>query len=195
VSKVKVVRVLALDEEFDDDYCVKAYGVEELVEIVHDLLPECAKVAFAAAQQVSKRLRKDEADKIINLAAVAAGTAAATPIPFSDCFLIAPIQIGMMAKISYLFKLSLSDSFIQSVVTPILASLLGRSLFGTLIKLIPGLGSLVGGVISAGVAGTITKTIGHAYYKVLEELCDEDGNLNDVSPKDLQKKLEDELKC
>lgn len=195
VSKVKVVRVLALDVEIDYNYCVKAYGVEELVEIVHKLLPECAKAAFAAAQQVSKRLRKEEADKIINLAAVAAGTAAATPIPFSDCFLIAPIQIGMMAKISNLFKLSLSGSFIQSVVTPVLASLLGRSLFGTLIKLIPGLGSLVGGVISAGVAWTITETIGHAYYKVLEELCDEDGNLSDVSKEDLKKKLEDEIKC
>lgn len=101
----------------------------------------------------------------------------------------------MMAKISNLFKLSLSGSFIQSVVTPVLASLLGRSLFGTLIKLIPGLGSLVGGVISAGVAWTITETIGHAYYKVLEELCDEDGNLSDVSKEDLKKKLEDEIKC
>ena len=41
---------------------------------------------------------------------------------------------------------------------------------GGLLKLIPGVGSLVGGTISAGVAGVLTTAFGEAYIAVLKQL-------------------------
>ena len=49
-------------------------------------------------------------------------------------------------------------------------TLIGKTLAGSLLKLIPGVGSLVGGTINAAVASSLTYSLGYALTKLAEML-------------------------
>jgi uncharacterized protein (DUF697 family)/GTP-binding protein EngB required for normal cell division len=98
----------------------------------------------------------------VTAATVAAAGVGASPIPFSDAFLLAPIQTAMILKVTSLYDIHLAEGVVTSIVGTILATALGRSVAGNLIKLIPGIGSIAGAAINASTAGIITTAIGNA---------------------------------
>ncbi len=62
-------------------------------------------------------------------------------------------------------------SISSALLGDIIVSNLGKSLAGGLIKLIPGIGTLIGGVINAGVASLITSALGFAISTICFESC------------------------
>lgn len=168
------VRVRALPEEDDDGNIKPAIGLKELVDLTFELVPEGQKRAFVAAQKVDIALKKQKSHGIVAAAAVSAGGIAVTPIPFSDAVAIVPIQVGMLAGISATFGLSIDHSFLSTLVGSNLAgsggTLAGRAIVSNLLKLIPGVGSFLGGTIAATTAAAITTTLGEIYIAVLEML-------------------------
>ncbi len=155
---------------------VPSHGLDKLVELTYELVPEAAKKAFAAAQVINKKITKKSVNKIIAAAAAAAAAAGATPIPFSDAAILAPIQIGMIASISRSYGLDLSSGFLSTIVASAAgvsgATFVGRTIVTNLIKFIPGAGSVVGGAISAATASTLTTAMGWAYCEALDYLID-----------------------
>lgn len=93
-----VIRVLA--EEWDDDPPRKQFGLRDLIEATHDLLPEATKNAFDAAQRIVLERKRDRALKAAMAAAAAAATAAAVPIPVADAAAVLSVNIGMIASVS-----------------------------------------------------------------------------------------------
>lgn len=161
-------------------------GLKDLVELSMELLPEAQRTAFAAAQKVDISQKVKSSHKIVASAALTAAGAAATPIPFSDVVTIVPIQVGMLAGISYAFGLkadkALLFTLVSSTITGGAGSLAGRAIVSNLIKLIPGIGSIAGGAISAAVAATITTLFGEAYIRTLEVLSKKGTiNMSDVT--------------
>ena len=151
-----------------------ATGLDELVEVTMEVIPEGQKKAFAAAQKIKLELRADQAHKIVKAAAVTAAGIAAVPIPFADAVAIIPVQISMLAKISTAFGIDVDKTFLGTLVagtfTAVAGSMGGRALVGSLLKLIPGVGSAAGAAVSAAVAGTITTVFGEAYIAVLQTM-------------------------
>ena len=111
-----VVRVRALREEFDDGHHMEILGLDKLVEVTGDALPDGHKRAFVAAQKASFEHKKHESQKIIAVASAAAGAAGAAPIPFADAALLVPIQTGMLAAISVTFGLETSEGFLSTLI-------------------------------------------------------------------------------
>ena len=175
-TKIHLINVLALAWKVDDDYTKPPFGVNELIDLTYELLPEAAKGAFAAAQKVNKEVTKKKVTAVIAGAASAAAAAGAAPIPFSDAIVLAPIQIGMIAKISAVYGLNFDSAFLSTLVTSAAgvggAIMGGRAIVSGLLKLIPGAGSVIGGTIAAATAGTLTTAMGWAYYKALTYLDD-----------------------
>ena len=101
-------------------------------------------------------------------------TVGASPIPFSDAFLLVPIQVGMVAGITSVFGLDLKKSFLTTLVSSTItgagATIIGRSIVTNLMKLVPGIGTIAGSVISAGTASAITVAFGEAYIATLAQL-------------------------
>ena len=111
------------------------------------------------------------------------------PIPFSDAALLVPTQVGMIAGITVIFGLDISKSFLTSFVSTTIgsagATVLGKTIVSNLLKFIPGVGTVVGGMISGTTAGLITTALGEAYIKIMEmvykgeihkeNLCSADG--------------------
>lgn len=175
-TSIQVIPVLAAPFVGRGGTIIPSFGLDNLVKTTDELLPKAAKIAFAAAQKIDKELRKKYVTGIIGTAATAAVAAGATPIPFSDAIALAPIQISMLAGISISMGLEINASFLSTLVASaagvVGATYAGRAIVSGLLKLIPGAGSLVGGIISGATAGALTTAMGWAYYNAIDLMID-----------------------
>jgi uncharacterized protein (DUF697 family)/predicted GTPase len=169
-----VVRVRALGDELDDGHRLPPMGLEELVALTVEVIPEGQRRAFVAAQKASIAQKKRIAHGIVGVSATAAAGAGASPIPFSDAAIIVPIQIAMLSGISATFGLELSRAFLTTLLASAAggtaATFTGRALVANALKLIPGAGTVAGGVISATTAAALTSVLGETYIAVLAYL-------------------------
>lgn len=176
-SASNIVRVNSEPYVMDEDIVAPVKGVDVLVDATIEVVPKAQKNAFAAAQRIKVDHKVKRSHIAVASAAALAMGAGATPIPFSDAAAIVPIQVGMIASVSAIFGLNVTTGFLTTLVTSSLGAtggtLAGRALVGGLLKLIPGAGSVIGGGISATVAGTLTTLLGEAYIAVLKKLVTE----------------------
>lgn len=169
-----VVRVRAIEEELDGGIKLPQVGIEDLIDLTLEVLPEGRRNAFSAAQKASIKVKTARAQGVIGTAATAAAAAGASPIPFSDAALLIPIEVGMLAGISGVFGLELSKGLLGTLVSSMLgstaATIGGKAIVTNLLKLIPGGGSIIGGAISGATAATLTTTLGELYVGTLVAL-------------------------
>lgn len=165
------------------NFIVPVSGLDDLLNISFQCLPDGkkgAKQALKKAQMVKTGIRleamKEGARNIVHVASAAAGAVGASPIPGSDAPLIAAVQSGMIYKINTEFEIDSSTSNITSVVTGILGvtavAQVGKAVVANALKFIPGVGSVIGGAISATTAIALTEAVGHAYIQVLTTYYD-----------------------
>ena len=175
-----VVRVRALREQDDEGHVLEARGLVELVDLTMQLVPEAQRDAFAAAQKVSVAQKRSRARLIVGGAATSAALAGASPIPFSDALVLVPLQVGMLASISAVFGLSPSQFFLATLLSAagggLVATVSGQTIVSGLLKLVPGVGSVTGALISGGTAASITSLFGEAYVAVLTRLFERGGD-------------------
>ena len=169
-----VVRVRAKVETLDDGHSLAPMGLEELVEATDELLPEAFQRAFTAAQKVSLQKKKRQAHAAVGAATTAAVAAGASPLPLSDAIALVPIQIAMLARISVVYGLDPTREFHAALLASMVgtsATILGSRLIVTnLLKVIPGAGTVVGGMISGSTAGALTAALGEMYISTLDFL-------------------------
>lgn len=173
----EVQRVRALQIEDDEGNLKKVKGIDMLVSKTYFLAPQAKRNAFGRKQIYDKAMqrqeRKKRADSIINRYTAAASTVAASPIPFSDIAILLPTQAAMIVHISSIYDLELSLESAKKLSLAFGAvvgvGFAARAVAANLIKFIPVVGSVAGGVINAGVAGTITKLMGEAYIAYLDD--------------------------
>lgn len=169
---VQVIPVLAEDYEIDDDYIAKSYGLDVLIKVMGEALPEELMDTLQHVQIASLEEKKRRAQAAVATAAVAAEGEGAAPIPFSDCALLIPTQLGMIASITVIFGFDINKSIITALLSSTIgtggATLLGKTVVSNILKFIPGVGTVAGGAISAGTAGVITAALGEAYIGIME---------------------------
>ncbi len=169
-----VIPIRALSEDIDG-LQLKPMGIDKLIAETYGLLPDSKKRAYTNAlsnkHKKALELRKKQADIEVHIASGLAGAAGATPIPFSQAFVLVPIQVGMLAKISQTFGMEVGATMLSTLVTSLIgassATLIGRTVVSGLLKFIPGVGSVVGGAIAAATAVTLTELLGNTYVDVL----------------------------
>jgi uncharacterized protein (DUF697 family) len=82
--------------------------------------------------------------------------------------MLVPIQLGMMAKIAQLYKIKFDRAALMAIASTTAATQAGRATATGLLKLIPGAGTIAGGLIGAGVASTYTYAMGQAWLVVCQ---------------------------
>lgn len=196
-SVSNVVRVNSVDLVMDEGVVVPVKGIDVLVDATLEIVPKGQKTAFVAAQRIKIDHKVTRSRMAVGSAVAAAMAAGAAPMPFADAVAIVPIQVGMIASISAIFGLDMTTGFLTTLVTSSLGAaggtLGGRALVGGLLKLLPGAGSLVGGVISAGVAGALTTALGEAYIAVLKKLVTDNPD-RPLTAEEIASALKDKLK-
>jgi uncharacterized protein (DUF697 family)/GTP-binding protein EngB required for normal cell division len=146
----------------------RAYGLREVLDATFRVAPEGVHGALVAAQEIDHSRKAAEAQRVIATAASSAAASAAVPVPFSDAVMLVPIQLGMMAKIAQLYKIKFDRAALMAIASTTAATQAGRATATGLLKLIPGAGSIAGGLIGAGVASTYTYAMGQAWLVVCQ---------------------------
>lgn len=184
---VQVVPVLAEDYEIDDNYIAKSYGLDVLIHVMGEALPDELMDALQNVQIASLAEKKKRAQAAIAAATLVATGEGAVPIPFSDCALLIPTQLGMIASITVIFGFDVNKSILTAFLSSTLgaggATLLGKTVVSGLVKLIPGVGTVAGGAISAATAGVLTAALGEAYIGIMTLVFNGEMSIDDLGTK------------
>lgn len=186
------------DEEDDDIMLIPSYGLDKLVDVTYQVLPEGVRRAFVNAQNVDLNKKVDSAKKWVAKYAATSGVIGASPIPFSDAPLLAAQQLSMIAHITTIFGLPIQKALLTAIISSVAGvsgtTLGGKTLVTNLLKLVPGIGTITGGAISASVAASLTFALGLAYISVLKFVFEEESKGNDVSMETIKEKMKEEFK-
>jgi len=155
----------------NDEEINKELTIDELIEWSrNNLSEENLRLGFAVAQKKNLEIKQQSAEPRIKYYAATAAAIGATPIPVSDAILLTTLQVKMCADIFGIYGLDNNiSSTVKNVISSQVVSLLGKTLAGSLIKLIPGAGSAVGAVINASVASSITYSMGYAISRLTKQ--------------------------
>lgn len=151
IPSERIMPVSDLDDEL----------LNALLEKSINLLPAARRKAFIAAQVLRLDKKKKAAQAIIHSNAAAAAAIGAIPIPGSDAPILAGLQTEMLVALA--FNYGFAGESVKAAFLPVIAKSVGVLAASSLVKLIPGLGS----VIQAAVAAALTDAVGltgNAYF-------------------------------
>ena len=195
---VQIIPVLAMDYEIDEDYIAKAFGLDTLIQVMSEVLPDELQDTLQNVQIASLEAKKRYAQAAVATATAAAFGEGFSPIPFSDCALLIPTQVAMIASITAIFGLDINKSIITSFVSATLgaggATVAGKAIVSNLLKLVPGAGTIVGGSISGATAGLLTTAMGEAYILLMEAIYKGELKSADINSDEAKKKMKELFK-
>lgn len=145
----------------------------DLKQLIHwssEKLEEGFREAFIRSQIVDLELLKEEVNKKIKEHSVGAFAVGFVPIPFADSPVLITNQLTMITRILATYNLESSKENMISLLKGLgvgqLVGVGGRYVAGQMVKLIPGAGSLLGGLINGTVATTITIALGYTFSEI-----------------------------
>jgi uncharacterized protein (DUF697 family) len=171
VDRIVPVDLTPPDEGFDDPN----YGGTRLRDVLFELLP-AAQSQTLRTLQVAQRDLQDlfacKATPTIAAYSTLAATAGAVPFPVLDLVLISTLQTKMVYDLANLYGQPLDNHRFKELASALGLGILSRQAGRSLIKVIPGLGSVLGSVAGGALAAASTYALGKAfcyYYRVMLE--------------------------
>lgn len=135
---------------------------EQLIDWTYNVMPESFRKRFIFSLKEGLLPKEKEARKAAWIATALAAAYAATPVPFAQAPGLIIIQTGLIYKILRIYNISVAVGTITGLLGSLSVAQAGRALAGELLKLIPGAGSIIGGMLNASVAAAFTYAIGEA---------------------------------
>ncbi len=123
------------------------------------------------------------ADTIIRNHVIWSMGAGLIPVLIADIFAVSALQIDMIRQLCRVYDVDFQETQGKALVTSLTGSTLARVGAGSVIKLIPGVGSLLGGATVSIFAGASTYALGEVFKKHFES----GGTILDFDPGRLKK--------
>jgi len=129
--------------------------------------------------------RTDSAQKLVKNYMWFSMGAGLIPVPFIDLATISGVQLKMLCDLSKVYDIPFSENKGKSIVTALLGSIVPNSLVGSsvgsLLKMIPVIGTVMGGISLSIFAGAATYAIGKVFIQHYET----GGTLLDFNPAEM----------
>jgi len=161
-AHVEAVLPCAAGESHDDT--ARQYNLQHVAETIERLLPVATRARWIECERVLKN-KGDKARRIVLAATATSGGIGLIPLPMADLPFIVATQVGMIVSLCHMYGRMLSADTAKSLALAALSAVAGPMLFQTFSKLIPGLGSAIGGGVAAG----WTFAVGKVTQAILEE--------------------------
>ena len=117
---------------------------------------------------------------IVTSYSVLAAAICASPIPFSDWFLLTPIQIAMTVSIAAAYGRYRNKEdalqIVKSMTVNLALSGVGRGV-ASILKFIPVVGTIAGTILGSAIGGSFTAAMGYACMKIFEQEVRDNGAL------------------
>ena len=126
--------------------------------------------------------RDKHADTIIRNHVVWSMGAGFIPILIADIFAVSALQLDMIRQLCKVYDVDYQEQQGKAIVTSLTSTTLARMGAKSLVKLIPGIGSWVGGVTVSVFAGASTYALGEVFKKHFET----GGTILDFDPERLK---------
>lgn len=150
---------------------LKERGLEALYRWTLAHMEAARRHAFrAACNRDLDRKRSDGHSTSLQHAAAAFGIGF-TPIPCADAPLLVAAQMALVARLGYLWGVDLAPLLTAGGVLDMALTNLGKTIAGQLLKWIPGIGTLVGGMINGSVGAALTYGLGAAVNESCYRYC------------------------
>lgn len=186
-----IIPVLAKDYRITKQTMIPAFGLQELIDATLEVIPSEVHKAFINAQQIDIKLKEEKAKSWAKTYITSAFGVGFTPIPIADATLLVPMQITMLGHITAIFGLSLDKSQVISMIAGVGGTsgttLLGKFLVSSVFKVIPGIGTITGGVISGATASVLTVALAYSYIEVLKRIAVAESQGEDLKLVEIQK--------
>lgn len=170
-----IVPILASDYRIQKNHSLPAFGLQELIDITLEVIPSEVHKSFINAQQIDIDRKETSAKNWAKTYITSAFGIGFTPVPIADAALLVPMQITMLGHITAIFGLSLEMSQVISMIAGVGGTggvtLFGKFLVSSALKVIPGIGTVSGGVISGATASVLTVTLAYSYIEVLKRIA------------------------
>ncbi len=109
--------------------------------------------------------RSKHADTIIRNHVIWSMGAGMIPILIADIFAVSALQLDMIRQLCRVYEVDFQETQGKAIVTSLTSSALARVGAGSVIKLLPGLGSFLGGATVSAFAGASTYALGEVFKK------------------------------
>ena len=137
--------------------------------------------------ELTDQQRDEQASQLIDRYSLWAGAAGLVPIPIVDIAVVGGVQIQMLRKLSEIYGIPFSDNMGKSVLASLAGSLIPASTatttamgVGSLMKGLPGVGTVIGALTMPAFSAGATYIIG----KVFVQHFASGGTLLDFNPPD-----------
>lgn len=191
---IPVHKVLAKSVRIMGGHKIEAYGLEELVYLSVDQIPDQVRPAFINAQKVAIRMKEEEAKAWVRKYLISSFGVGFTPLPLSDAAVLIPMQVTMLAHITAIFGIRLDQGQLMSILAGVggtgTTTMVGRFLTGSLAKFIP---FIPGNWITGITASSLTMSLGYAYIEVLKQIAEWEIKGQLVSPALLRRTMNQAL--
>lgn len=123
------------------------------------------------------------ADTIIRNHVIWSMGAGLIPVLIADIFAISALQLDMIRQLCKVYNINFAETQGKAIVTSLTSSALARISAGSVVKMIPGLGSIIGGITVSVFAGASTYALGEVFKKHFSS----GGTILDFDPERLRK--------
>jgi uncharacterized protein (DUF697 family)/GTPase SAR1 family protein len=172
-------------------HTLPAFGLETLVDLIYQVLPEAVARTLASHQRVSLALKRKEAEKIVLWAAGASAAIAIEPIPVVDAVAISGVQFVMLGQITSAMNLKIDIKAVIAAIAGILGvSMAARQIARQIWKLFPGIGTF----ISATMSSAVTRQMGQAYITACSRIIERHIDGETVATDDVTAEIIKELR-
>lgn len=187
-----IIPVVAQTYIINDDTYVAPEGIDQLIKVTNELMPEGIKAAEKDISIFRLKRKRALAQSIIGTATTAGAVVGAIPIPFADAAILSPTEVVEIKSIARVFGVkadSQAEDFINAIVESGTIGLAAKTIISAL-KGIPGI-NLGASAVNAVIAGGIILAIGEVSAYAFEQVY-----LGNKSMKDIdwvKKLIEDKL--
>ena len=93
------------------------------------------------------------------------GASYVIPLPVADVFAVSALQMDMIRQLCRVYGIDFAETQGKAIVTSLTTSAMTKAGARSLIKLIPGIGTVIGGVTTAVLNGASTYSLGEVFKR------------------------------
>lgn len=128
-----------------------------------DILTSALKTVKNTIMSNQSSDRDKHAETIIRNHVIWSMGAGLIPVLIADIFAVSALQLDMIRQLCRTYEIDFQETQGKAIVTSLTSTTLARLTAGSVIKLIPGIGSIVGGVTVSVFAGASTYALGEVF--------------------------------
>ena len=168
----RIIPVVAQAWRQSEQNVVAPYGIDELIELTNELMPEGLELANSDLQDFIMMRRRALSQGVILPCVATGAVVGALPLPIADAMVLAPVEAVEVNALARIYGLAKEDEFAALSDTIIDVGTVSVAAKGAIsvLKAIPGI-NVAAEILNATVAASFIAALGEGCVYVFEQIC------------------------